>query len=367
MTEHLEELRARIAAVDAGILRLVAERLALVVEVGEAKRDAGLPVRSFSAEQEVLARFHALAGQLGVDEQLAERIAHQLIGAAVRQQEEAQATRSERALRILIVGGAGKMGRWLGRFFAGQGHVVTTLDPYGPVPGFAAATHLSPAVRDAEVILVATSLAPGKDVLREVLALEPTGLVSDIFSLKSHVLDVLTDAAARGLRVASLHPLFGPDVRTLGGRVMAVCDCGNAAAAGEAAALFRDTALTLTRIPVEQHDDFMRYVLGLSHLTAILFATTLARSGRGFAELSAMASTTFYKEARTAAEVARENPYLYFEIQNLNRHSAELFALVKESLEAIENAALADGPQRFVELMERGRAYFPETLPAELG
>lgn len=367
MTERLEELRGKIAAVDAGIVRLVAERLALVSEVGDAKREAGLPVRSFSAEQEVLSRFHALAGQLGVDEGLAERIAHQLIGAAVRQQEEAQATKSERALRILIVGGAGKMGRWLGRFFAGQGHVVTTLDPYGPVPGFAHASNLPEAVRQAELVLVATSLAPGKDVLRDVLALAPAALVADIFSLKSHVLEELTAAAQRDLRVASLHPLFGPDVQTLGGRVMAVCDCGNAAAADEAAALFRDTALTLTRIKVEQHDDFMRYVLGLSHLTAILFATTLARSGRGFAELAAMASTTFYKEARTAAEVARENPYLYFEIQNLNRHSPELFALVKESLEAIEAAALAEGPGGFVALMERGRAYFPETLPAELG
>jgi len=110
----------------------------------------------------------------------------------------------------------------------------------------------------------------------------------------------------------------------------------------------------------------MQYVLGLSHLVAILFFTTLARSGQSFADLSRLASTTFLKEARTAAEVARENPNLYFEIQRLNRHSADLFTLVQGSLADIEAAALANEAEPFVELMRRGRAFFPESLPAEL-
>jgi len=363
----LDALRARIAAIDERILTLVADRLDLVKGVGEAQREEGLPVRSFATEAEVLARFHRLARERGLDDQLAEHLAHLLIGEAVRAQEEAQATRSERARRVLVVGGAGKMGRWLAHFFAGQGHDVTTLDPAGPLAGFAAATDLATATRAADVVLIAAPLAAGAQVLADVLALGPSALVADVFSLKSHVLDVVRSAAARGLRVASLHPLFGPSVRTLGGRVMAVCDCGNAAAADEAAELFTDTALTVTRLPVERHDEAMQYVLGLSHLTAILFFTTLARSGHPFAELARTASTTFLKEARTAAEVARENPYLYFEIQNLNRHSPELFALVQGSLDAIRDSVLAAGPAAFVDLVQRGREYFPATLPVELG
>lgn len=114
--------------------------------------------------------------------------------------------------------------------------------------------------------------------------------------------------------MASLHPLFGPEVTTLAGRVIAVLDCGNPGAADDAAALFRDTALTITRLPVEAHDACMQYVLGLSHLVSILFFTTLVRGRRPFDELAAVASTTFYKQAGTAPEVARENPQLYHEI-----------------------------------------------------
>lgn len=367
MAASLEELRREIASVDAAMVELVASRLALAAEVGEAKRVAGLPVRSFSTEAEVLERFQRLGAAAGLDERLAERIAHLLIGAAVRVQETSPGTGAARGLRILLVGGAGKIGRWFAEFFAGQGHRVSTLDPAGPVAGFPVVSDLATGVHAAEAIIITTPLTVGREVLDRVLGLAPDGLVADAFSLKSHVLDLLRGAAGRGLRVASLHPLFGPGVRTLSGRIMAVCDCGNATAADEAAALFTDTALTITRLPVARHDEYMQYVLGLSHLVAILFFTTLARSGRSYEDLAQVASTTFLKEARTAAEVSRENPGLYFEIQRLNLHSAELFALVRSCLGEIEIAALADDPARFEQVMRDGRTFFPESLPAELG
>ncbi len=367
MTASLDELRARIAAVDASLIELVATRLALARDVGDAKRAAGLPVRNYATESEVLARFHALAAQAGLDDRLVERFGQLLIGEAVRTQESDLATGGAPGRRILLVGGAGKIGRWLADFFASQGHGVTTLDPAGPVPGFPSATELPGAVQAADACIVTTPLAVGRDVLGRILELEPEALVADAFSLKSHVLDLLEGAGRRGLRVASLHPLFGPGARTLAGRVMAVCDCGNPQAADEAAALFADTALTITRLPVAQHDELMQYVLGLSHLVAILFFTTLARSGRSYADLSQVASTTYLKEVRTAAEVSRESPGLYYEIQRLNRHSGELFALVRGCLAEIEGAALADNPAAFAELMRAGRAFFPESLPADLG
>lgn len=364
--DQLAELRARIAAVDAELLALVARRLELAREVGDAKRGAGLPVRSFGTEAEVLERFREGSATHGLDERLAERLAHYLIAASVRRQEEAYAAPIERTRAILVVGGAGKMGRWLSGFFLGQGHRVSTLDPAGEVPGCTRVTDLAAALPGPDVVVVATPLSLGAQVLRDILAARPRGLVADILTLKSHVIEELKAGAARGLKVASLHPMFGPDVRTLGGRILAVLDCGNAAATDEAAALFRDTALTITRLPIEAHDAYIQYVIGLSHLMAMVFFTTLAKSNRPYDELAQVASTTFLKQARTAAEFSRENPHLYYEIQKLNRHSKRLFTLIKESLGEVEKAALADREDAFVRLMETGKKYFPDTLPAEL-
>ena len=367
MAKDLTDLRARIAALDTEIVRLAAERFALVREVGETKRVQGLPVRSFTAEADVIARYRASAKDRGLPEGFAERLALQIIAGAVQLQEESlPGSRPAASRRITIVGGAGKMGRWLAGYFAGQGHEVTIQDPAGEVEGFPSQSNLEEAVRDAEIVVLATPLGSGRAVLQKVLALEPKGVVADIFSLKSHVMDLLRNAAAQGRPVTSLHPLYGPDVRTLSGRTLAVCDCGHAGATEEATALFQDTALTITLVPVERHDEIMQYVLGLSHLVSILFFTTLTESGVPFATLEPMASTTFHKQMRAAASVANESPQLYYEIQKLNRHSAELFERVRDSLAQIEQAVRANGSAPFTGIMDRGREYFPSVLPQEL-
>jgi len=367
MAKDLTDLRARIAALDTEIVRLAAERFALVREVGETKRVQGLPVRSFTAEADVIARYRAAAKDRGLPEGFAERLALQIIAGAVQLQEESlPGSRPAASRRITIVGGAGKMGRWLAGYFAGQGHEVTIQDPAGEVEGFPSQSNLEEAVRDAEIVVLATPLGSGRAVLQKVLALEPKGVVADIFSLKSHVMDLLRNAAAQGRPVTSLHPLYGPDVRTLSGRTLAVCDCGHAGATEEATALFQDTALTITLVPVERHDEIMQYVLGLSHLVSILFFTTLTESGVPFATLEPMASTTFHKQMRAAASVANESPQLYYEIQKLNRHSAELFERVRDSLAQIEQAVRANGSAPFTGIMDRGREYFPSVLPQEL-
>ena len=368
MSDTLTTLRARIAAIDTQILALAAERFAAARQVGEWKRAEGLPVRSFAAEADVIARFRTMAAERGLPEGFAERLALQLIGGSVQLQEEelSATTRPVAARRVAIVGGAGKMGRWLSGFFMGQGHDVSIYDVSGSVEGVRSVTRLSDAIRDADVVLLATPLGSGKEVLEETLGLGPRGIVADLFSLKSHVLDVLRGAAERGLRVTSIHPLFGPNVRTLSGRVLAVCDCGNDKSADEMASYFGETALTVTRIPVERHDEYMQYVLGLSHLVSILFFTTLAGSGFSFEALESMASTTFHKQTRAAASVAGENPDLYYEIQKRNRHSAELFDRIRESLERIEAAVREDGPESFAAIMQAGRDYFPPVIPREL-
>lgn len=358
----LQQARQRIAAVDRELMALVSERMRLATDVGQAKRVLGLPVRSFGTEAEVLARYRAAAAAAGLEHEFAEAVALLLIDGAVRRQEELSGRAiPTQAQSVVVVGGAGKMGRWFRGFFEGQGHHVRVIDPSLP-PGDAALAS-DGELAEADLVIVAVSLAAIPRVLAQVLSLAPRGLVVDIASLKSHLVEPLRAAAAEGLRVASLHPLFGPEVRTLGGRVMAVCDCGNSAAADEAAALFTDTAVTITRLPVEEHDRYMQYVLGLSHLVSLLFAATVTRSGMTTAELNAMASTTWLKQVRTAAEVVGENPEMYYEIQRLNRHSAELFALVRDQLGVLESAALADDPGGFVALMTAAR----EFLPAEAG
>src|SRR5215471_14856990 len=82
------------------------------------------------------------------------------------------------ARRVAIVGGAGKMGRWLASFFAGQGHTVSILDPSGPVEGYRSAQSLADAARDSDLVLLATPLGSGRDVLKKTLESKTAGIVA---------------------------------------------------------------------------------------------------------------------------------------------------------------------------------------------
>lgn len=366
MTEALDALRSRIAAIDRAILDLIHDRLALVRELGVVKDRLDLPVRLYQVEAEVLTRWRELAGQVGLDAELAAGIARRLIEAAILVQEERTGAYQGELRRILVVGGRGAMGSWLAGFFSNQGHRVNIFDVAGPLEGFPSVGALKEGLDGAEVVVLATPLSTGPELYQEISEARPSALVFDIFSLKSHVQELLREGTAQGLRLTSLHPMFGAGVRTLAGRVLAVCDCGNAAAADEAAQLFEETALAITRLPVEEHDALIRYILGLSHLVSILFAQTLQKSGHPYPELGRLSSTTFQRQVRAAREIARENPYLYYEIQHYNAYSPRLFDQLRKNLEEVEQAVFMDDPEPFVRLIRESRGYLPEALPEEM-
>ncbi len=62
----------------------------------------------------------------------------------------------------------------------------------------------------------------------------------------------------------------------------------------------------------------------------------------------------------TAVEVVNENPSLYFEIQNLNPHSAEVAELLGKAVREMQDAAISSRADRaeFERLMLAAREYF---------
>ena len=360
----LSALRGEIEAIDAAIVKLVSARQEVALRIGRVKARVGLPIRDFHTEKEVRGRAARLAGRVGVDPSLIEAVVSSLIEGAVRAQEEIQETSYAGARHnILIVGGRGKMGAWLAHFFHGQGHAVTTYDPAGELERFPAAATLEEGLAHADVAILATPLERAPETLRATLALRPRALIADIFSLKSSVASLIREGVAAGQRIASIHPLFGPDARLLAGRTMLVCDTGDRASARRIRAFFEPTSLTIRDVSLETHDRVMAIVLGLSHAVNLIFSRALVRTGLDFATLHELASATFQKQIRTASEVASENPALYHAIQHENRESAAMLALLAETAREFTEAALDSDRTAFVEEMRRARAWY-EARPA---
>ena len=82
-----------------------------------------------------------------------------------------------------------------------------------------------------------------------------------------------------------------------------------------------------------------------------------AASGELVPRLQRMSSTTFDAQLKVATLVARDNPYLYFDIQTLNDFGTASLQALRAATERIERLVQSGDEAGFVELMAAGRRY----------
>jgi chorismate mutase/prephenate dehydrogenase len=355
----LEDLRRELATVDQQLIELIGRRLELASAIGAHKRQAGISTRDYRQERDVIERARGVADRAGVSPDLAERLMLLLIRSSltVQEREGVAATGVGSGRRVLVIGGAGKMGRWFARFLASQGFAVEIADPAGAVEGYRYHPDWRAIDLDHDILVVAAPLRISADILEELAARPPRGLVFDIGSLKSPLRAGLLALRAAGARVTSVHPMFGPDTELLSGRHVLFVDVGVPDATREARELFAPTMAVTPELDLESHDRFIAYVLGLSHALNIAFFTALAESGEAAPHLAKLSSTTFDAQLAVASRVALDNPHLYFEIQSLNDYGTESLSALLYAVERLRSVVRAGDESGFVTLMERGRAY----------
>jgi chorismate mutase/prephenate dehydrogenase len=233
------------------------------------------------------------------------------------------------------------MGRWFAAYFAGQGREVRTVDPRGPVADHASAPSIArglDGLGPRDVVLVATPMERAGEALAEVRKEGTEALVADICSIKDPVEVELRRMARRGMRVASLHPMWGPDARVLSDKNLLVLDCGSAPGLRAAKALFRRTAVHAHTLPLGRHDELMGWALALPHTATLVFSLALARSGLAAEDVAKLGGPTLRTQLGVARQVASESKELYHGIQALNPHTVRVHRELERALRRVGRA-----------------------------
>jgi len=340
--DPLSDLRDAIADVDRALLELLRRRMDLAAEVGRIKAGANRPVVVRDVEDRVLTRARQYAEACGVSEEVMEEMFQAIIrGSVERQYRVGIALREQRGERVLIVGGGGGMGTWFRGFLELVGHSVDLVDPalasLPRAPGRFAALEEVADLDAYSSLLVAVPLSRTPTVMDQLTTREPRGIVIEIASIKEPLFGPLARARERGVRAYALHPMFGPGKSFYEPLTFVLAVQGEAAEEKAALSpLLSHPYTRLVTVPFLHHDRLMGWLLGLAHLTNMLFGVALTRSGIEPAELHACASTTFNRQAATALSVLGEDPDLYLDIQNLNPHRHEVYAATREALAQLE-------------------------------
>ena len=350
--QDFDDLRERIRELDLELLSRVAERVQLARQIGELKRRQKLATVDFSQERVVLERARAAAKERGLDPQVAEDLFAGLIRASVTAQDDDRMRLAAvgAGKSAVIVGGAGRMGRWLGRFLSAQGFTTGALD-LAATPeenDWARRSLLS-----AELVVCSTPPNATGKLYAEWSERPPAGVVVDIASIKTPLIEPIRALQRAGGRVASIHPMFGPSVVLLREADVVICDTGDSEATSTVERLFEPTTVHIVHMPLVDHDHVMADLLSLAHAAAIAFALALPETDHP------VRSTTFQALELLAGAVVRESPDVYYEIQAMNPHSAVALERLRAALDRIVAAVTARDSPGFRALLDEGRRRTP--------
>jgi chorismate mutase/prephenate dehydrogenase len=356
--KEIEKLRKKVREVDKEIIKLIGKRLSITKKIGGNKKKKGVPLKDWKVEKEVIKNAMDVASEEGLSHELIKTIMQNIITESKIQQEILHySSYSGDKEDILIIGGLGEMGLWFANFFANQGHNVFIHDVKGKSKQFKSFDSLADAVNEATCILLAIPFEIMPKIIEKIIKLEFKGIVFDIASLKDNSKNTIEKAIRCGISYTSIHPMFGPSVSTLTDRIICLCDCGNKKATEKVKTFFKDTSATIVKIPLEEHDRIISYVLGLSHIINIIFMKTLKDGEYDYEDLKKVASTTFVSQMGTTKEVITENPDLYYAIQKFNPFKNNLYDRLEQALKYVIESVLKGNKNDFTKIMKEGKKW----------
>jgi prephenate dehydrogenase len=229
---------------------------------------------------------------------------------------------SGKIMKVAILGGYGKMGRWFARMLLSEGlQVVIAGRDRAKLEQ--AARELScqcasneEAVKQADAVILSVPIDSFETTVREIAPFVKSGqYIFDITSVKAQPVETMHTYLS-GCRVLGTHPMFGPGAEGIAGQrfVLTPADDKEKKLATGVRQYLEKKGATVSVMSPSEHDELMSVVLGLSHFIALVSADTLLSLGK--LKEAAGVSGTSYRLLLTLAEaVVSEDPDFYSTLQ----------------------------------------------------
>lgn len=262
-------------------------------------------------------------------------------------------------MKVAIIGGSGKMGRWFADFLQKDGKDVVIsgrneqkLLRARQELGVEVASVVE-AVKSADVILLSVSIDSFEEVVTQISPfIQSSQIVIDITSTKVFPVETMHRYIKSG-SVLGAHPMFGPGARGVTNQnfVLTPTNEKEQVLAQKVREYLEARKARVTLMTPEEHDEVMTIVLGLSHYIAIVSADTLLSSDR-LKQMEAVGGIT-YKVLLTLVEsVISEDPGLYASLQmnlpNITKVEKLFHGKAKEWADLVENK----DRHKFIQRME---------------
>ena len=204
--------------------------------------------------------------QAGVPEFVWKNIVTSCIAALATASPPANVTR-----RITVIGGRGMMGRFFARRLSAAGHDVSILEHDDW-------EHSDKLLVQVDLVLVCVPIKHTLDVIRKAVKyLKPTTALVDITSIKTPIVQAMLEYHTGP--VLSLHPMFGPGIKSFLSQKVVVCPGRGAEAFQWFLDLIEREGGNLLVCTPEEHDQMMVAIQAIRHFSTLGLGVFLAEEG----------------------------------------------------------------------------------------
>ncbi len=308
---ELSAVRGELAATDAGLVKLLAERMRLIREVARVKADKDLP--SFDREREGahLDDLLTRAKEVGVSEDLVRDVFSRLFAASRLEQRRLLQAHSER-FTIGILGGTQGMGAFLARVFRDGGFPVEAM-------GLGEGPSAIEVASRSDLVVVAVPIDITLDVIRAVGPFVRKGAcLIDVTSIKRAPLEAMLHAAPEGVDVVGTHPMFGPHGAFFDRQKVVLCRGRGDAAFARVKKLYESFGAETIESTAEEHDAQMALIQVLIHEKTMVLGSVLARLKADLGRSLQFASPIYRTELAMIGRMFSQRAELYADILTVN-------------------------------------------------
>lgn len=339
MNNPLTPIRQQIDQVDQQLIRLLAERLHLVAEVGKIKQQHGLPIYAPEREKAMIEARRQEAELQGLQPDLIEDILRRLMRESyANENRHGFKTVNPEIKKIVIVGGRGKLGALFAHYFTLSGYRVEALEK----EDWANAAEI---LNGADMVLVSVPIANTLNVIEQLKPyLNDKMLLADLTSVKTQPLAKMLEVHSGA--VVGLHPMFGSDIASQAKQVIACCHGRYPERYQWLLAQMQIWGAKIEEIVAEEHDHAMTYIQALRHFSTFVYGLHLAKQPVKLPQLLALSSPIYRLELAMIGRLFAQDGSLY----------ADIIADKPENLAVIKSLqeSFADGVRYFEQKDKNG-------------
>lgn len=228
--------------------------------------------------------------------------------------------------KIAVVGGTGKMGRLISRLLKKDGFKVTVcsrrLEAAKKVAKKLGVSYntIRDGVREAEVVVVSVPLENTYQVCKDVAQQMRKGaLLVEISSVKTGITDKLTKELPKQIKYLSIHPLFGPQAKSLNQKNVAIIKTKMTPCSRQVIVYLKGKGAQITFLSVDEHDKAMAVAQVMHHFAMLAFIYSLTNQLRKFKEphklltrslnLTLKSVNNLLKNMEAMTSIQQFNPY----------------------------------------------------------